>query len=280
MRRNGSYHGCGCGATVCTADAACRGYEAYQPYHILGQDIMLYTVSMRPLLVCNWKTYVPTERAAVTLAEDIGMSEKAAMVACPSALHIASVRDTLKEKNIHLGAQDISVSHETPQTGRLSGDQLRDAGVRYVLAGHAETRANGVTNVAVAAKTAHALVTDVKPIICLSEQEKKEQQPGDEVVAQLEEILKITGNVCDTIVAYEPTAYIGAATALDTATIKKIITRLRMMLTHCDSVPILYGGSVDADNAADILQNGGADGFLIGRAGVDARKMNTILSVL
>ena len=182
---------------------------------------MLYTVSMKPLLVCNWKTYVSTEREAVTLAEDIDMSEKATMVVCPSALHFASVRDTLKKKNIHLGAQDIGVSRETPQTGRLSGDQLRDMGVHYVLAGHAETRANGVTNAAVAAKATHALAAGIKPIICLSEQEKKEEQPGDEVVAQLEEIVKITGNVCGTIIAYEPTAYIGAATALDTATIKK-----------------------------------------------------------
>ena len=233
---------------------------------------------MRSVLIHNWKTYIPSEDAAVALAAALHAPTDTLLVVCPSAVHIPVIREHLAGKGMYLGAQDFSVSRETPQTGRLSGDQLTDMGVQYVIVGHAETRANGVINAMVVEKVKHATATGITPIICISEQKKDEPSIGDEVVGQLQEIVEKTDSIEQSIIAYEPTAHIGAENALDTRAIGVITARLRGVLKK-DSIPILYGGSVDADNAVDIMKNGGVNGFLLGRASVKADTANAITAL-
>ena len=233
---------------------------------------------MHPILIYNWKTYIASEAEAVALLNALTIPNSVTAVICPSTIHLAALKEPATAKDIALGAQDISVSRETPQTGRQSGEQLRTAGVTYVLVGHAETRAQGVTNSMVAQKTAHALIEQITPVICLSEQEA-----GDTPVKQLQEIMKHTVDqpaLTTAIIAYEPTEYIGAASALPVAEIKEQAEQLRSTAAAYGINRILYGGSVSPDNAAEILNGGGVDGFLLGRAGCNQKTANDIAGIL
>ena len=245
---------------------------------------------MKPFVIYNWKTYVSSVSDAVTLAGSLRGSDEVTSVVCPSALYLLVVADALDDERITLGVQDVSASAEHPQTGNLSGAQVKDVGALYVLVGHAETRAAGVTNGAVADKAEHALSSGLIPVVCLSEQKDKEgESDGEEVSEQLQEILsrikyRLTGEEnragppC--IVAYEPTAHIGADSALAPEKIKAVTSRLRgiLQLGDVSGVPVIYGGSVAVENVKSILQDSGTDGFLIGRAGVQSETANTILS--
>ncbi len=238
---------------------------------------------MQPILIYNWKTYITSEDDALNVMTALQAPDDLTLVVCPSAVHIAAVRDIAGEKGIRIGAQDISVSRETPQTGRQSGEQLRALGVRYVLAGHAETRANGVTNAMVAEKALHALSSDIIPVICLSEQKGNEEYPGGEAVDQLKEIVERAARnpkFSTVIIAYEPTAHIGADAALDTAAIRDRAERLRAVTSPHGDIPVLYGGSVTATNVSAILTSGAVDGFLLGRAGSDAETANAVAAAL
>ena len=234
---------------------------------------------MRSLIVYNWKTYITSEEGAVALASSL-RTHRAGAVVCPSAVHIPAVRDALSDESVYIGAQDISVSADMPETGSQSGEQLRALGVRYVIVGHAETRRNGVTNAAVARKAAHALQSDIVPVICVSEGGDDEERTGDAVVGQMEEIVREIPESSAAVVAYEPTRHIGADRALETETIRAVVTRLREVLAPRTDIPVLYGGAADPSNAEDIVRNGGVDGFLLGRAGVDAQSADAVAAIL
>ena len=246
---------------------------------------------MKSLLVYNWKTYVASVNDSVALADALANTDNATVIVCPSALHIPFVAETIADKKMALGAQDIAVSADKPQTGNLSGVQLLDLGISYTLVGHAETRAAGVTNNMVADKTVHALTSGLTPIVCLSESnDDGDQNSGEEVSEQLEHIVGAIGGLSvqenegghSFIIAYEPTAYIGAEDALAPEKIKYILGLLRGVLRKHTSrdVPVIYGGSVTIKNAAEILRTADADGFLLGRASVTADTANTILHSL
>lgn len=247
-------------------------------------------IDMKPFLVYNWKTYIATASDAATLAGALEDSNKVEVVVCPSALHIQDVAKTIHGKNIALGAQDISISPDNPRTGNISGAQAAAAGMSHTIVGHAETRAAGVTNPMVADKTQHALLSGLTPILCLSEQEEDEDGDGEEVAQQLEEVLRLnkeelqkkSGNAPRIIVAYEPTAYIGAQDALAPEKIKHTTDLLRVVLSKnsIQDTPILYGGSVSVENAEGIIETAGANGFLLGRASTNAETANTILHTL
>ena len=244
---------------------------------------------MKPVLIYNWKTYISSKKDAVTLAGTLNGSDGVTVVMCPSALHMFAVAEVLGDKKISLGAQDISVSANQSQTGNLSGVQLFDAGVSYTLVGHAETRAAGVTNSMVTEKIIHALASGLTPIICLSEQKNNEgQNPAEEVIEQLKEIVSTVGGsftqqkdaAYPFIVAYEPTAHIGAEDTLPSGKIKYTLYLLRGVLQqyNLQNIPVIYGGAVNVKNITEVLQNSGADGFLVGRAGINADTANLILN--
>ena len=241
---------------------------------------------MNAVLVYNWKTYISSADDATALVNALEESSSVEVIVCPSSLHILSVASAMKKKTTSLGAQDISMLADKPQTGNLSGVQLVASGVSHVIVGHAETRASGVTNMMVAAKMLHALSAGLVAVVCLSEQGDDAESNGEEVVRQLEDIFRVSegGAVFDSriIIAYEPTAHIGAKDALAPEKIKRVVDLLRDTLSryHLAETPVLYGGSVNAENAEGILESAGADGFLLGRASVHADTANVILRSL
>ena len=240
---------------------------------------------MKPFLIYNWKTYITSADDAVALAGSLEGSDTVEVVLCPSALHIPVVAEVIRGSGtaLSLGAQDISIAPDAPQTGALSGEQLAAAGVSYSIVGHAETRAAGTTDAMVADKAHHALASGLTPVVCLSGRHNDDDGDAD-VLRQLESVLQRCGDVLQggtgrIVVVYEPTAHIGAKDALAPEKIKQVVTVLRSVLQQhaVQGAPVMYGGSVHTANVKRIIEVGGADGFLLGRSGVDADAANAIL---
>ena len=244
---------------------------------------------MKPVLVYNWKTYIPSTDEAVALADTLEDSGSVEVVVCPSTLHTTAVAKTIHKKNISLGIQDISATADNPRTGNISGTQASNAGVTFAIVGHAETRAAGVTNTMIAEKVHHALLSNLTPILCVSEQDNSEDESGKEIVQQLEEVLQQNKENLQKpdgkqhiIIAYEPTRHIGAQDALAPEKIKHIVEMVRKTAQQykIQDTPIIYGGAVNTENAEGIIEIADVNGFLLGRAGTNTSTANTILHYL
>ena len=236
---------------------------------------------MQPFLVYNWKTYISSRDVASSLLRSLSPSSSVTQIICPSAVHLSFISSQLRSKLLHLGAQDIATSSESPHTGRSSGDQLVAIGVEYVLIGHAETRATGVTNASVLKKIHHALSSSLIPIICLSSPGSDHEHSMTATIAHLEEICRSLSNTSPFLLAYEPTAHIGADHALSPHAVSRSFQQIRSTLTSFSlSAPLLYGGAVTPSNASELFREGTADGFLLGRASVDAEAVRQILQLL
>ena len=232
---------------------------------------------MPPLIYCNWKTYLSSENDAIALAAVMRRITGASIALFPSAIHIARVAETLRDSPILLGAQDISRSGDKPSTGRMSGDQLADAGVRCVLVGHIETRMNGVTDAMVAEKTRHASESGITPVLCVNDGD------GRDVAEQVAGAMRACGGAMQCVVAYEPADHVGTDNACDPSRIRAARDRIRGATNRISPnihIPVLYGGSVDPTNAKHLISSGGVDGLLVGRASVDRKSIRAICTAL
>lgn len=171
---------------------------------------------------------------------------------------------------VSIGAQDISMFQRGAYTGEVSGTMLREAGAKYVIVGHSERRAyHGETNDTVRAKAQSALENGLIPIICVGEtmEEKRAGKTFDIIESGVRE--SVPSDIHDDIIiAYEPRWAIGAGitpTAQDIADAHKVIADA-LSYMGLDGTPILYGASVNAANAADIVAIKNVDGLLIGGA--------------
>lgn len=224
---------------------------------------------MQPLIYCNWKTYILSENDAVALATILKQINDVTIAVFPSALHISSVGRLLADSSVILGAQDISRNSSKPHTGRVSGEQLTAIGVTHALVGHIETRNNGVTDAMVVEKVRHAHETGITPVLCVNDSD------GHDVVKQVTDALH--GTSAPSVIAYEPADRVGADAALDPATIHTVSDAIRGALSDsAPDTPILYGGAVDEATARSIIEEGGVDGLLIGRASVHKESIKNI----
>src|SRR3989344_2119012 len=234
-------------------------------------------MASRKLIVGNWKM----NPASLTLARRllgqvrrrVEKLRRTEAVFCPPALFLPLFA---RSHSITLGAQDVSPYRDGAHTGEISPAMLRSLGVEYLIVGHSERRESGDTDEIVAQKLAAAFEYRLKPILCVGERER-DLSGGDlkGLRAQLESALrKIPKSELKLLViAYEPVWAIGvrargASTPEDfleqSIYIRKILSTLTDTTTAL-RIPILYGGSVDRENAAPFLDRGRAHGLLVGR---------------
>jgi triosephosphate isomerase len=206
----------------------------------------------------------------------------------PPALSLAAVRDALRERSdILTGVQNIHWEAKGAFTGENSAPIAADAGADYALVGHSERRhVFGETDEQTAKKCAAAVAAGIIPMLCVGEklEERERGETGKVVVRQLRAGLSSLSNaqVAKTIIAYEPVWAIGTgktATPADaTAMHVAIRAELRSIAgDHGASAPILYGGSVNAQNVRSLLDAKGVDGVLVGGASLDAEGWATIV---
>ncbi|QBF31434.1 triose-phosphate isomerase [Thalassococcus sp. S3] len=203
---------------------------------------------------------------------------------CPPATLLARAA-TLSGSAIKLGGQDCHAAASGAHTGDISAAMLKDAGADHVILGHSERRADHAeTDATVRAKAEAAHEAGLTAIICVGET-LQERETGETLVVigtQLSGSLPASATGTNTVIAYEPVWAIGTGHVPTTDQIAEVHAFLRAKLPDAiaASVPLLYGGSVKAANAADIFAVPDVDGALVGGASLKASDFSPIISAL
>jgi triosephosphate isomerase len=239
------------------------------------------------LMVGNWKMNGGLVANASLLSELLsGMGGVNCLAAvCVPATHLAQAQSLLAGSALALGAQDVSAHESGAYTGEVSAAMLRDFAVRYVIVGHSERRQfHGETDTAVAHKAQRALAAGITPIVCVGESlaEREAGQTEAVVKRQLAAVIHTNGHcISEIVVAYEPVWAIGTGLTATPEQAQGVHAVLRAQLqaatAQADRVWILYGGSMNAANAADLLAQPDVDGGLIGGASLKASDFLSML---
>jgi triosephosphate isomerase (TIM) len=184
----------------------------------------------------------------------------------------------LQGSPIAWGAQDVSAHEQGAYTGEVSAAMLRDFACRYVIVGHSERRQyHGETDTLVATKAQRALALGMTPIVCVGETlaEREADQTEAVVKRQLAAVIHTVAHcTSEIVVAYEPVWAIGTGKTATPEMAQQVHAVLRAQLSaatqHPERVHILYGGSMNAANAASLLAQPDIDGGLIGGASLKA----------
>jgi triosephosphate isomerase len=242
----------------------------------------------RTLIAGNWKMNGSlAANEALVKAVVAGMPVQGADVAvCVPHAYLAQVQALVSGSRLALGSQDVSQHEPGAYTGEISAGMLREFAVRYALVGHSERRQyHGETDEQVAAKTQRALLAGITPIVCVGETlVQREAGLTEQVVKrQLAAVIHLNGHcISEIVVAYEPVWAIGTGKTATPEQAQAVHAVLRAQLNaaseHADRIQLLYGGSMNAANAADLLAQPDIDGGLIGGASLKAAEFLSILA--
>ena len=233
----------------------------------------------RKLVVGNWKMHGSRAANAELLAALLAARPFALDVAvCPPAVFVSEVAATLAGSDIRWGAQDVSAQEQGAYTGEISAGMLHELGCRYAIVGHSERRAyHAEGDALVADKAQAALGRGVTPIVCVGETlaEREAGQTEAVVKRQLSAVIhRLAHCAAEMVVAYEPVWAIGTGRTASPEQAQAVHAVLRAQLQaatgRADQMKILYGGSVKADNAAQLFAQADIDGGLIGGASLKA----------
>ncbi|MBV9418547.1 MAG: triose-phosphate isomerase [Alphaproteobacteria bacterium] len=235
---------------------------------------------MRQLIAGNWKMNGTGASLAEleALAEDLTAKPAGCdVLICPPATLIA--RAVWQAKNrVPIGGQDCHAQASGAFTGDVSAEMLRDAGATHVIVGHSERRQyHGETDAIVAAKAKAAWRAGLVAIICIGETEAQRDggQAYDVCKTQLAGSVPPGAKLENTVIAYEPVWAIGTGKTPTTPDIAQMHTHIRKCLGAQNR--ILYGGSVKASNALEILGLPDVGGALVGGASLKAADFLTIV---
>ena len=242
------------------------------------------------LIVGNWKMN-GNLAANEALLKDLlaGLKVPACDVAvCVPAPYIAQCQALLAGSTIELGVQDVSQHEAGAFTGEISVAMLKEFGVRYAIVGHSERRQyHGETDAVVAAKAQRALAGGVTPIVCVGETlaEREANRTEEVVKRQLAAVIHLNGHcISEIVVAYEPVWAIGTGKTASPEQAQQVHAVLRAQLKaaspQAGRIHLLYGGSMNAANAAQLLAQADIDGGLVGGASLKAPDFLTIIAAV
>ncbi|MEI8028914.1 MAG: triose-phosphate isomerase [Comamonadaceae bacterium] len=242
----------------------------------------------KKLIAGNWKMNGSLAANEVLVSGLLtGLGAPACQVAlCVPSVYLAQMQALLVGSAIELGAQDVSQHERGAFTGELSSAMLKEFDVRYVLVGHSERRQyHFETDALVAAKAQRALSCGITPIVCVGETlTEREAGKTEEVVKrQLAAVIHANGHcISEIVVAYEPVWAIGTGKTASTEQAQQVHAVLRAQLkaasAQADRIHILYGGSMNAANAAQLLAQPDIDGGLVGGASLKAPDFLSIIA--
>ena len=243
----------------------------------------------KKLIAGNWKMNGSLSANASLLQAVLdgskGMNCQAAV--CVPAAYLAQVQALLSGQSlVALGSQDVSAQEVGAFTGEISAGMLKDFAVRYAIVGHSERRQyHAESDATVALKAPRALSAGITPIVCVGETlADREAGKTEEVVKrQLAAVIHTNGHcISEIVVAYEPVWAIGTGRTASPEQAQEVHAVLRAQLkaatSHSDRISILYGGSMNAANAAQLLAQPDIDGGLIGGAALKAPDFLAIMA--
>ena len=259
-------------------------------------------------VIANWKMNPSTQLTVTALMTDLQQQlpadalQSCNVVVAPSFIHLSTTQQAIQHGscNIGLAAQDLCAQHADKGafTGEVSSAQLKDAQVNYVLVGHSERRQYfNEDDACLIQKIRNAFAHDLTVVFCIGETQAQyeQNQTKDVLAAQLMVVKQLAAEFTNTqsenaqlgslasrlIIAYEPVWAIGTGKIPTIQEVQNIHAFINTTLTDIDAslatTPILYGGSVKADNAAEIAQCPNVNGVLVGGASLDATSFTQII---
>jgi triosephosphate isomerase len=224
------------------------------------------------LIAANWKMYKgPAETAEFCLGLRERGPEGVDVVVCPPYVSLAVAVQLLAGTEIAVAAQNVHWEDNGAFTGEISASMLLELGVYGAIVGHSERRQHfGETDESVAARARTALAAGLFVIACVGETDvERERGETEDVLRRQISVLEGDDNL---VVAYEPVWAIGTG---KTAT-PEIAQQAHAFVKTLLDVPVLYGGSVKPDNAAELLAQPDVDGALVGGASLDLDSFTAI----
>jgi triosephosphate isomerase len=253
-------------------------------------------IKKKGLVVGNWKmnpeTIEEVKKIVAPIKRFSAKLKKTEVVLAPSFVHLPAVGKMIeRSKKINLGAQNASDKNSGAHTGEVSSLALKHLGVKYVIVGHSERRATGETSFGVNSKIKTILANSLIPIVCIGEKERdRNGEYLEEIKKQIKETLSglSAKDFMNIIITYEPVWAIGkswreAMTGTDMHEMSLLIKKLLSEMFGGDygkNTKILYGGSVEPENAEDLIKKGDIYGFLIGHASLDTEQFKEILKIV
>lgn len=215
----------------------------------------------KSFIIANWKMNPRTLKEAKNLFNSVKKGIKSSkgieVIVSPPFIYLPLLG---REKSkIKLASQNIFWEENGAFTGEISPLMLKNLGVEYAIVGHSERRALGETDAMINKKIRLALKLKLKPILCLAN------------FVQLKKSLK--GISEKIILAYEPVFSIGTGKPCSVKKAKEIRKKIKYPL-------VLYGGSVNSQNAESYLKEGGFQGLLIGGASLNAKEFVKIVNLI
>ena len=244
----------------------------------------------RKIAAGNWKMNGTSAALAELEKMATGLPEAAPeVVICPPAPLLFRAVEKVRGTGISIGAQDCHMQASGAFTGDVSADMIADTGATFVIVGHSERREahkESNSNVRDKAEAAHA--AGLTPIICIGEalEDREANNTLDIIGGQLAGSLPDAVSADNPIVAYEPIWAIGTGKVPSLEQIIEVHDFIRARLVQRfgaaigDAVPLLYGGSVKAENAASIFKAENVDGALVGGASLKADDFTPIIAAL
>jgi triosephosphate isomerase len=242
----------------------------------------------KKLIAGNWKMNGNAASNQALLQALLAQSAdwKCRVAVCAPTIYLSQVQGLVQGSVIEVGSQDVSAHVSGAYTGETAADMLKDLGVRLAIVGHSERRQyHGETDAVVALKAQRALAAGITPIVCVGETlAEREAGSTEEVVKrQLAAVIHANGHcISEIVVAYEPVWAIGTGKTATPEMAQQVHAILRAQLhaatEHAERVHILYGGSMNAANAAELLAQPDIDGGLVGGAALKAADFLTIIA--
>ena len=236
----------------------------------------------------NWKMNGSKEFTRTFFAamnEDI--DEEVKIIICPADCYLNEV-DTMAPNNVIRGAQNISFNSDGAYTGEVSSSMLKDLNVEYVIIGHSERREyHAETNEIIRKKFNSAVSNNLKPILCVGESldQRQKEETFNHLENQISSVInkEILSNH-PFIIAYEPIWAIGTGETATPEIANEVHIFIQETLDKIDSIQskkiaIIYGGSVNSNNAYDLFKMSHINGALIGGSSLDANEFNKIYNI-
>jgi len=241
----------------------------------------------KKLIAGNWKMNGSlAANEALVKGLRVGVGASVCQVAlCVPSVYLGQCQALVAGSAIAIGAQDLSQHEVGAFTGEISGAMLQEFGVRYCIVGHSERRQyHFETDALVAAKAQRALACGITPIVCVGETlaEREAGRTEEVVKRQLAAVIHANGHcISEVVVAYEPVWAIGTGKTASIEQAQQVHSVLRQQLQaasiQADRIQIIYGGSMNAANAAELLAQPDIDGGLVGGASL---KVPDFLSII
>ena len=245
----------------------------------------------KTIIAGNWKmNKLPSEIKGFseTLKGLVSKTKWCEVVVCVPAVMIPGAVRAFKDNKVAVGGQDMSPHPAGAYTGEISGAQLSDAGAKYVILGHSERRQyHGETDEIVGKKLRAALEAKLTPIVCVGESLEQREMGITQELVTLQVKTVLSGISADQmrkiVIAYEPIWAIGTGKTATAQQAGEVCTAIRAVIRGlygariARGVTIQYGGSMNGENAAELLAQPDIDGGLIGGASLKPAEFAKII---